>query len=198
MAFLSAPIRATHPGYVSGRFYPTLPVSMSSAAVPAVDLVYLYLFFLPVSVTLATLAARVVTAGAASSVKAAVWANNAATQRPTGLPLIAYNTGIATTSSSTTLSMDVTDTALASGWYWAGTKHTGTLPQMAGMTNGQGDLVRQFGATTATGATIGSSMPVGLSTPDAYANDISALNLTAATFTEVAGTTIPHLGFSVA
>jgi hypothetical protein len=194
----TARLLAEHPGYISGRFYPTLACSMSSGAVPAIDLVYLYLFRIHSSVTVATLVARVVTSGAGSSMKAGIWANNAATQRPTGTALIAFNTGVATTSSSTTVSMDTADTVLAAGWYWAGSKFTGTLPVMAGMTNGQGDLVQFIGATTSNGATLGSNMPVALSAPDAYANDIAALSLTGATFTEVIATTIPHIAFSVA
>jgi hypothetical protein len=194
----TARLLAEHPGYISGRFYPTLAVAMSAAAVPAVDLVYLYLFRIHSSVTVATLVARVVTTGAGSSMKAGIWANNAATQRPTSTPLIAFNTGVATTSSNTTVSMDTADTALTPGWYWAGSKFTGTLPAMSGMTSAQGDQVQLIGATTGAGATIGSGMPVGLSAPDAYANDIAALSLTGATFTEVTNAVIPHIGFSVA
>jgi hypothetical protein len=194
----TARLLAEHPGYISGRFYPTLAAAMSSGAVPAVDLVYLYPFRIHTSVTLATLVARVVTSGAGSAMKAGIWANNVATQRPTSTALIAFNTGVATTSSSTTVSMDTADTALAAGWYWAGSKFTGTLPVMAGITSGQGDLVQFIGATTNNGATLGSNMPVGLSAPDAYANDIAALSLTGATFTEVVNAVIPHLGFSVA
>jgi hypothetical protein len=194
----TARLAAEHPGYISGRFYPTLACAMSSAAVPAIDLVYLYLFRIHSSVTLATLAARVVSAGAGSSMKAAIWANNAATQRPTSTPVIAFNTGVATTSSSTTVSMDTADTLLAAGWYWAGSKFTGTLPSLSGITSAQGDQVQLFGATTNTGAVLGSGMPMGLSAPDTYSNDIAALSLTGATFTEVSNAVIPHIGFGVA
>jgi hypothetical protein len=194
----TARLLAEHPGYISGRFYPTVAAAMTAAAVPAVDLVYLYLFRIHSSVTVATLAARVTAAGTGSSMKAAIWANNAVTQRPTSTPVIAFNTGVVTTNANTTVSMDTADTALTAGWYWAGSKHTGTLPTMAGITSAQADQVHLFGATTSAGATIGSGMPMGLSAPDAYANDIAALSLTGATFTEVTNAVIPHIGFSVA
>jgi hypothetical protein len=112
--------------------------------------------------------------------------------------VIAFNTGVATTSSSTTVSMDTADTLLAAGWYWAGSKFTGTLPSLSGITSAQGDQVQLFGATTNTGAVLGSGMPMGLSAPDTYSNDIAALSLTGATFTEVSNAVIPHIGFGVA
>lgn len=120
-----------HPGYLTGRYYSTVPNQIGSAAAPnAVDTLYLYPFavFAPVAIT--SLVLRTGTGGAGSSVKTGIWANNPATNKPSGAPLIVDNTGAATTSSNTNVSISASG-SLQPGFYWMGAKFTGTLPTVS-------------------------------------------------------------------
>lgn len=177
---------ADHPGYLTGQIYLLPPTVGPAAAVSAVDLVYLWMWMPDAAVTPATVGIRVVAAGTGSSVKIGVWANNPATMRPTGTPLVSNNTGAATTSANTAVLLSVAARYFVPGVpVWIGAKHTGTLPTVATVAS-NGDGARMWGGTVGGGI---ASHAVGLSAPDAYANDIGELDLTSATFTMVNATT---------
>jgi hypothetical protein len=179
---------AAHPGYIAGLTY-QLPTSLSNAGAPAaVDTVYLWLWMPGAAGIAKSFGVRVAALGAGSAVKVGLWANNPATMRPTSTPVRSNNTGAATTGASTTVLLTVSDWAITPGVpMWLGAKFTGTLPTVMLVNTGLGEGVRLFGgaliANTAAGA------GAGLSAPDAYANDIGALSLTSASFTQVAGAT---------
>lgn len=171
----------THPGYISGGVY-ALSRQVAPLAIAAVDTVYLLPFMVDTHVVPASFGPRVTTGGAGSSVKIAVWANNPATMRPTGLPIMSNNTGAATTSAAAT-PLTVTGVTLIPGLlYWHGIKATGTLPTVQAVGVGSAEQSRFMGITLGTTAT---NPVVGLSVADAYANDIAALDLTSASFTNV-------------
>lgn len=136
-----------HPGYVAGRYYATVRSRSPAAAITAIDLLYVYPFPIFSTILVKTLAARVTTAGTASAIKMGIYADHPTLHRPTGAPLIADNTGVATTSNNTTAEADVTDTILGPGWYWAANKHTGTLPSMVGV-DAADVVINLWGGTT--------------------------------------------------
>lgn len=184
---LYAPPRSLliHPGYIAGRTYPTLRVLPDTAvAVTAVDLLYFYSFMLPETLNFTAASMRVGTGGAASSVKAGIWANSPLSMRPLGAPLYRDNTGVATATSSTNIVPALgRGTLLRDVIYWFGSKYTGTLPMMYGLR----------GADTYSSWLVGSSGPQfsALSYADAYANGLPAI-VEGAAFTNV-GSTIPAL-----
>jgi hypothetical protein len=116
-----------HPGFVPSRgYYPVHDLTFGAAgAIPAADIVYLYPNYVPRTVTITHIAVRVITGGAGSSVKVGIWRDRIG--RPYGAPVVANNTGAATTSNSTSVDLAAAVT-LTPGWYWFGTKATGTLP----------------------------------------------------------------------
>lgn len=164
----------------------------SSAAPAAIDTIYLFPFMLDFALSPVSLIVRVGTGGAGSSVKAGIWANNATTMRPTGVPLLANNTGAATTSSNASATLSVSGARLSAGVvYWAGSKYTGTLPTVVGVF--LNDITTAVLCGLALASTAGGST-MGFSAPDTYSNNITATDLTGATFTAVTGTTgIPLL-----
>lgn len=179
-----------HPGYGSGNFGVMWegPV-VGNVAMAAVDIVYLYPFRVYSPLTITSLFQRVETAGAGSSVKSAVWANNYATARPTGLALLGQNAGFDTTGTGIKTAA-ISSVRLEAGIYWGGSKATGTLPMMT-----QINAADSSGNVASATAQMGTSVePVGFSVPAAFANDIMALDLTAATFTLVAASRIPVIG----
>lgn len=119
--------RLRHPGYVTGQFYSTWFGPNTTSALAAADVLYLYPFPIFAPVTLTTLFIRVSSGGAGSAVKMGIWGDSPISHRPLGAPLIADNTGAATTGTGT-ITADITDTTLPEGWYWAGLKATGTMP----------------------------------------------------------------------
>lgn len=179
-----------HPGYGSGNFSVMWEGGVvGNVAMAAVDIVYLYPFRIYAPLTIRTLYQRVETLGAGSAVKSAVWANNYSTGRPTGLPLLGQNAGFDTTTNGIKPA-PISSVRLEAGVYWGGSKATGTLPMMT-----QINAADSSGNVASPTAQMGTSVePVGFSVPDAYAKDIMALDLTAATFTLVAASRIPVIG----
>jgi hypothetical protein len=118
-----------HPGYIASRLYPTiLTAPATTSVVPAIDTWYLYLFPIFAPITLTSVHTRIATAGTGSSMKAALWANSTRSIRPLGLPVLSDETGVATTGSGEIVSAMAG--TLQPGWYWFGSKHTGSpLPQ---------------------------------------------------------------------
>lgn len=179
-----------HPGYGSGNFSVMWEgVVVGNVAMAAVDIVYLYPFRVYSPIVITSLFQRVETAGAGSAVKSAVWANNYSTARPTGLPMLGQNAGFDTTTTGIKTAA-ISSVQLLPGIYWAGSKATGTLPMMT-----QINATDSSGNVASAAAQMGTSIqPVGFSVPNAYANDITALDLTGATFTLVSASRIPVIG----
>lgn len=153
-----------HPGYTAGRYYPTTTNTVSiSAAVPATNTVYLYLFYVPRTVTITHLGARVVTGQSGSAIKTGIWAN--LNGRPYGAPLAADNTGVATETTGSTVDSPAAIT-LQTGWYWFGSKCTGTLPTLVSLTALHRNDVH-YGVTS-----LASAGHPALSIASTYANDM--------------------------
>lgn len=173
------------PGYVTGRFHIGFDGIINAAtAVATLDTV---VFLTPFVVrdyplTVVNLNTRTVTGIASCAVKMALWATSATTKRPTGVPVVGSNTGQACTANNTNQQVTVTSTVLAPGIYWVG----------AAVTTGASTFVSSGNTATAIGSllgqsTVASSTVTGISAPYTYATDIMALNLTAATFTDLFG-----------
>lgn len=169
--------------------------SSGATAIPAVDLVYLYNFPVPAMVV-TSIFQRLQTVGAGSAVKCAVWANNPATGRPMGTPLFGQNAGFDTTAGTGIKSAAIASYSLNAAMYWFGSKATGTLPVMTSMqTNNNAQPASRTSFASASDAiNFAGAQTMGFSVPDAYANDIMALNLKGATFTPVASSGIPVIG----
>ena len=190
---LASPWRALHDGYVSGTSYATAPDGpvLGSQPVTAADVLYGYLWFNPYPVTISALLARCTTAGAGSAMKTAVW--RYANRRAQGVPILAFNTGVATTATAD-LTMTVSG-VLPAGWLFIASKFTGTLPTMV-CVSAQQRHSRLHGGTV--GNVVLPSAETTLSASDAYANDIAATDLSAVTLTVTSTVTAPHIGFTVA
>jgi hypothetical protein len=127
-----------HPGYVAGRWYQAWDGTVTfNAAVPAVDRLYLYLFFLEEDFVLAGLGARLPVGGTSSTGRTAVYAVQNGV--PTGLPLASDPTAAAPSGTGTAT---YTGTypgsrtlqggrwyAMGSKWTWSGTAVTGNSTQ---------------------------------------------------------------------
>lgn len=171
------------PGYppASGAWFTS---QQTAVAVAAADTLYLY--WVPIAADLAVtlLRTRCTAGGAGSAVKFALWRNDPATARPTGVPIIGQNTGLSTATSGTWQDLVVPSTRLGTtAGVWFGSKFTGTLPTMitSGSLAGSQAFYGRFPAGTMPTAPQGN-----YSFADAYANDIMALNLTGASLTSVA------------
>jgi len=167
---------------------------IGGTSMAAADTVYLYRFAVPAMVV-TSIFQRLLTVGAGSAVKCAVWANNRATGRATGLPCLGQNAGFDTSASTGIKSAAIANVPLSTDVYWFGTKATGTLPQMASISGFNAvmqashlSMPTQSDALGFPGAQI-----LGFTVPDAYANDIMALDMTGATFTPT-GAVIPAIG----
>lgn len=141
-----------HPGSISGRKYPLSPgPSSSGAAVSAIDTIYFFPFELPFTLNFTGFSVWIVTGGAASSMKAGIWANSPISMKPLGAPLYVDNTGVATTASGAVASIATGSGILAGGvCYWAGAKFTGTPPTLFALTSTNTVPTQVSGFTNAT------------------------------------------------
>lgn len=168
-AYIIGSRQVSHPGYLASSFYATFTgFASTTSAVPAIDTVYIYPFVITSNVTVASLSVRVVTGGAGSSVKLAIYGTGS-TGKPSGAPLAANNTGAATTSNSTTVTLSAAVT-LTPGVYWVAQKYTGTLPTTVSINS----LSYSFDGLLGR-ATIGSSALTAWSKADTYSNDMPTL-----------------------
>lgn len=150
---------------VTGRFYALSNCGTTNGAIAAIDTLYFWPFFMPEPFTFTAGKVSVVTGGAASSIKGGIWANSQISNLPVGAPLVADNTGVATTASATNVTLALAGT-LQSGFYWVGIKGTGTLPTVAGLSTGDWTQFMMGGVSMGT---------QGFSLADTYSNNLPTL-----------------------
>lgn len=183
-SFLHLPYRAG-----SGS-YAMVEGAIGSAAVGAVDTLYLYPFRLQVPIAFTAGQVRVATGGAGSSAKGGIWANGGATlNRPLGAPLFVDNTGVATTSNNTDAALAFGAGTLGPGIYWFGSKFTGTLPTMIVVAVGNPSFGFFCGAPSPL------AFSTGIQISATYASDMPTL-ADGASFTVVSTATIPVLALT--
>lgn len=174
-----------HPGYRANTWYATLGTTRETAtAVPAADQLYLYPFRLWRRMTIYQLGVRCITGGAGSAVKLGIWDSVAG--RPQGAPMLANNTGAATTAAGE-INLGVTETLIDAGAYWAGQLYTGTLPTMLAIANTTLVVEPMIGRSALT-SSLGISA---LSLAETYAGNLPTI-VGGDTLNEVS-TGIPHI-----
>lgn len=179
-----------HPGFIAGRHYFMARSINGSGVVPTVNLCYLRMIRLPRAVRPAGFGFRSATGQAGSAFKAGLWLNNPTTMKPTGLPFAANNTGEETTANNTIdiaamAALDLSDLID----YWLGATFTGgTAPTVAAVLSTDLEFSNWMGFAN---AGTGTAVLQGYTVPHTYTDDIAALNLTEATFTDVVGTAMP-------
>lgn len=186
------------PAYVADRWYPTGFQATTGSVAAATGLVRLYAFTVRRPVTISTLLTRVITTGA-GSFQLAIYANDAATMRPTGTVLA--RTGDMLSTSAAPVSADITgdNVELSPGVYWAAvnvdaTSATAVFQGLQLANTMPTGLVGALTEATATGSSTTALLT--LTTPMAY-NTWSTM--TGATFTEVVGASgIAHIWFKAA
>jgi hypothetical protein len=177
-----------HPGYIAGNWYmPFGHVSAAGVSLGA-NSIRCVPFFLPQPVTITNMGVRISTLSAGGNIKVAIYANNAATGRPTGSALA--STGNMATDTATIVSAAIAETSVAftPGIYWmcswadnatvicrSQSGASGMVPQLIGTTT----EANANTAITSTSLTIASAQTYG-----------AWPSLTAASFTEA--TTASH------
>lgn len=110
-----------HPGYIAGNWY--FPADVRGEIVGGVAITVNNIVYVPFWVqrllTISNLGVRITTSELAQNLKLAIYANNAATMRPTGTPLA--ETGNITTASAANVNAAVTggNVTLTPGLYWS-------------------------------------------------------------------------------
>lgn len=109
---------ARHPGYIANNWYLPMGHVASAGVALGANSIRCVPVFIPQPLTLTHLGVRITTAAAAGNLKVALYANNAATGRPTGSALA--STGNIATDSATIISAAIAETSvtLQPGIYW--------------------------------------------------------------------------------
>lgn len=177
------------PPYIADRWYPTtLSQAAQSGLAVATDTVRLYAFQLRARITVSALMARVTTVGL-GSFQLAIYANNAATGRPTGAVLA--RTGDMSSTSLAVVTADITgaDVVLEAGVYWGASNvdAASAVAVFQSLSANNAAAANVFGVIDPAIASSSAAFSlVTLTTPMAY-NTWSTM--TGATFTEVGGST---------
>lgn len=185
-ASIIRPLTRTNPGYIASRFYPMNVVGTNTTVAVGTfgTVIYLTPFAaIDYPLTAVSLNVRCVTGAASSAVKMAVFANDPATGRPTGTAVVGSNTGQSTASSGTTPTIAVSYTFPVGVVFWAGFAFGTAAPTMlahSATANPNASLVGVSAIST-------NNVPSGVTAPFTYSNDIMALDLTGATFTDALG-----------
>lgn len=189
MPSASAAIQAAiGPAPISGRwFFPPFQTMGNGTALNATGTVQFVPFLIPYTVTVTEVTGRVVTAASGGNVQFAIYANNAATGRPTGSPLI--STGSASTTTATSVPIPASFSAtptLTPGLYWFGVNADATAGGVAVMTTlvNTATIGASFigSATVSNLVTATGAVTLSLTTPLTFG---TWGDLTSATFTEV-------------
>lgn len=137
--------------YQPGLFYCTYAgVQLPTTAVESADRLYLTPFEVFGRLDLQSVAIRVVTGGANSAYKAAIYADE--NGRPLGDPVVSNTTGAATVNNNSIASLSMV-ASLSRGFYWIGRKFTGTLPACVSIQNNSNPMNMKWGrASITTGA----------------------------------------------
>lgn len=182
-----------HPGYRANTFYATAPVDREiGTAVPAADQLYLYPFRLLRRANINALGVRLIAGGAGSAVKLGLWDSSGG--RPSGAPILADNTGGATTAAAVgEVSRPVTLTLVEAGLYWIGQLYTGTMPTLLSVLNTSLTMDPLIGR-----ASLNNNLGVcALSLAETYAGNLPTI-ASGDTLNEVTTTGIAHVWFKSA
>lgn len=151
-----------HPGYVAGRYYwPAGPGNINVGAAIGSNTIRLALIYIPQKITISELFQRITTASAGGNIQLGIYAADASTLLPSGLPLM--TTGSISTTSAVAVNASVTSAQLAAGWYWAAVMADNATVQVAGFTT---SLVR--GSSWLGSATLASVTSAATATNIAY------------------------------
>ncbi len=172
--------RLLHPGYPAGNFA-WMTTGHAAATVAAADVLFIYPYPLFARVVITSISANTVGGGAGSSMKCAVWRNDPATARPTGLPIFGQNAGFNTSDTGFDTAA-IANVPAGPEVLWFGSVFTGTMPQMVIQAqSGPGSSMIVHSSLAALG-TPSQNMQVA----QPYASDIMALNLTGASLVRTA------------
>jgi hypothetical protein len=173
-----------HPGYIAGNWYvPAGYTLTSSGATPAINSIRAYPGLIRGRITISNLGSRVITNVAASNAQLAIYANNPATGRPTGVALA--STASLSCAAASTISGAVS-VQLEPGLYWfCGNVDTATLTFTVQDTSTSGIMGSTIGSATQGNAFgTGSGSLDGLSVNQTFG---TWPDLTSASFNELSG-----------
>jgi len=106
-----------HPGYIAGNWYMPMYSSSATGIALPIDSIRCLPFVLLQPVTITNLGLRVTT-GAAGNIKCAIYANNAATGRPTGAALASTANMSSASAAMVSAAIAETSVTLQPGIYW--------------------------------------------------------------------------------
>ena len=193
---------AAHKGYLAARWYPSMLMQVAAGAAINSSACRLHSFIPQQRVTIAELGIAVVT-GAAGLAQIAVWASDPTTKMPTGLPL-AYTAATLDTTSTAFISgaLNVNVTLEPGALYFFGVTTDQTTAVFGAWAGAWNFIPLLFGGANFTdyGNTAGTLQSIYFSYAHTFANNLSTLNITPASVTQVGAASIraAHVNFKTA
>jgi hypothetical protein len=182
-----------HPGYLAGNWYlPVGPAITSGGSAPGSGSIRLYPGYVKERVSISALGVRVSTLSVGGNVQAAIYANNATTQRPTGNALASTASLSTTNSASVNAAVSI---QIEPGLYWFATNCDNGTAAFTSFSSGVTSVSAIIGSTTQSTNLANGNAMVGLSVAQAFG---TWPDLTAGSFTEVVGvTSVPLVQFKI-
>lgn len=187
------PLTSDFTGYIVGNWYaPSGPALITSGVAPGTGSIRLYPAYIKQTVTLNSLGVRITTAAAAGNCQLAIYANNAATGRPTGSAL-ASTASISTTATGSLNS--AVSIQLTQGLYWWAVNCDNATVTLTSIATTDMWFSRTIGSPTQSGVPGTGAANSGVGVTQTFGTWPS---LTAGSFTEGGGGTFPIVQFKPA
>lgn len=149
---------ADHPGYVSGNWYHgNTGISVAAGTAMAADTIRLIPFVFKTRITIDAIGIRITTASASTSIQAAIYANNPATGRPTGVAMAATNSLSTGTAGGQSVLVAAGATTFEAGIYWFATNTSSSTVVCQAYVNSQVVMGYMIGSPTLTEITSAST-----------------------------------------
>lgn len=179
-----------HPGYIVNNWYAALDITVAAGANPGIGSIRWHPVFIKQRVTLSALGVRVSTLFSGGLIQAAIYANNAATFRPTG------NALASTSSLSTTTAANVNGAIslqLEAGFYWMATNMDNATAICTSIVPTNTYISSRLGNPSENALTSGATIS-GLSTVQTFG---TWPDVTASSFANLATSSVPVVQFKV-
>lgn len=181
-----------HPGYIANNWYTQLQAyGSTTGSAPGLGSIRIYPGYIAERVTISALGLRVGTLSAGGNVQAAVYANNAATGRPTGSALV--STASMSTASTGSVNAAVSLQIEPGLYWWASNCDNGTAV-FESLSTTAPSLSAMIGSATQGNALPSPRGSLALSVAQAFG---TWPDLTSASFTELLTATVPIVQFKV-
>lgn len=159
LAYLLSAAGSSHPGYIAGNwYYAQLDATIVAGTANGANSIQFTPIMVPRPITVAQLGIRVTTAQASNNFQLAIYAADATTKLPTGVPLASTPDMSTASAAVVTSTLSGANALLAPGLYWVAINTSGATAAFQGITSAMAHESGLIGNASASVLTSSSTM----------------------------------------